>query len=1002
MKLPLPALLLFALTFSRLDAAVTFTALAPFGAVKDGSAPSALVEDTDHNFYGTASSGGVNGDGTVFQMTPSGTLTTLYSFTGGSDGKTPLGALAVGANGVLFGTTTAGGANSAGTFFSISTSGTFTLLHSFDGTTEGIPTTLLKGSDGNFYATTSSSTAGASVDTLLKITPTGTVTILRTFNFGTDGRFVNPSLVQGSDSAIYGTTEAGGTANNGTIFRYGLTTNPGFSILSTLATADDIPTLTTLGPDNLIYGIDGADGQTGTIFKMTIAGARTTFHDFNNDGDSDGFSPRSFLLGSDGNFYGETDDSLNGYGTFFRITPAGALTTLYSFSFSTGFYTNLTQGSDGNFYIDSATAGSAADGAVARMSTSGTFTLLATFMRPSQTPAGLVQAADGNFYGVTEIGGATGGGTFFAVSPSGTMLTLASFNTSTVGGAPMYPPIQDPATGIFYGSDPAGSSASVGAYYHVQVPASLDFANPSDPANQATIVIDTPPSMAKSTPAALTLGTPPTGITYQPFKFGTTTLATPPTFFTVTEGGGDNNWGSIQARTSDGTYHLLYSFDQNGTDAFYPSSPLVYDAAGNLYGTTDRGGAGTSSDGISAGAIFKVTPSISGGASTVTLLHSFDDPAGQYPNTNSLVVASNGLIYGTTSTSGTHQNNGIIYSLSSTGTFTVVHNFNPIITIGGDNSNVDGATPSGGLIQGTDGNLYGTTLGGGANSQGTIYSFNPSTNAVTILYAFTGGADGGQPTGALIQANDGAFYGVTTTGGTYGYGGVFRLAVNQGATAQTITFPTIPNQTATATSYTLNATASSGLAVSYLVSGPVTLGGTNHNVLTFTGSGTVTVTAGQAGNSTYAPATAITRTFTIASSGATTESFDDWETRYSISGSAPGATVEKDSTPNLLKYLCDIDPATPMSATDRAALPVIGQDTTSNPGTTYLTLTYRHYALSTVVPSVQTSANLQSWTTVPADLTKTLSTSGNDSVMEYGVNLNGATRKFIRLQLPSP
>ena len=145
--------------------AVTCTVLANFGATPDGVNPSQLVEGADGNYYGTAQTGGTHGLGTVFQMTPAGTVTTLYSFTGGTDGKTPTGRLALGAGlnaGTLFGTTSAGGANGFGTFFSITTGGTFTLLHAFNGAIEGMnaPAFVVTGNDGKFYATTAGESTG--------------------------------------------------------------------------------------------------------------------------------------------------------------------------------------------------------------------------------------------------------------------------------------------------------------------------------------------------------------------------------------------------------------------------------------------------------------------------------------------------------------------------------------------------------------------------------------------------------------------------------------------------------------------------------------------------------------------------------------------------------------------------------------------------------------------------------------------------------------------------
>ncbi len=135
-------------------AAVTFSVLAKLGAQPNGYTPSILTEGNDGNLYGTTENGGTSGDGTVFQLTPSGTLTTLYSFTGGADGANPMGPLVVGTDGNLYGTTsTDGGTGDGGTFFKITTSGALTTLHAFNGTTEGAaPSQVTVGPDGNFYA----------------------------------------------------------------------------------------------------------------------------------------------------------------------------------------------------------------------------------------------------------------------------------------------------------------------------------------------------------------------------------------------------------------------------------------------------------------------------------------------------------------------------------------------------------------------------------------------------------------------------------------------------------------------------------------------------------------------------------------------------------------------------------------------------------------------------------------------------------------------------------
>ena len=167
--------------------------------------------------------GGTNfGCGTLFKITPSGTLTTLYNFcsqSGCADGQEP-GALVQGNDGNLYGTTSAGG-NSAcsgnggcGTLFKITTTGTLTTLHSFDLTDGGDPAGLIQATDGNFYGMTYSGGASngncttGTCGTVLKVTPAGALTTLHIFGY-TDGANPSAALIQASDGNFYGTTGGG-------------------------------------------------------------------------------------------------------------------------------------------------------------------------------------------------------------------------------------------------------------------------------------------------------------------------------------------------------------------------------------------------------------------------------------------------------------------------------------------------------------------------------------------------------------------------------------------------------------------------------------------------------------------------------------------------------------------------------------------------------------------------------------------------------------------------
>ena len=177
-----------------------------------------LALGTDGNFYGTTYQGGASNDGTVFKITPGGTLTTLHSFAG-SDGLNPYANLTLGTDGNFYGTTFGGGGTgSYGTVFKITPSGTLTTLHSFtisDGA--NLYAGLALGTDGNFYGTTYAGGAGA-VGTVFKITPSGTLTTLHSFAIG-DGAYPIRSSREGTDSNFYGTTAYGGGNSDGTVFK---------------------------------------------------------------------------------------------------------------------------------------------------------------------------------------------------------------------------------------------------------------------------------------------------------------------------------------------------------------------------------------------------------------------------------------------------------------------------------------------------------------------------------------------------------------------------------------------------------------------------------------------------------------------------------------------------------------------------------------------------------------------------------------------------------------
>jgi uncharacterized repeat protein (TIGR03803 family) len=408
-RLSLPAMICIAVLFSAAAAIVApaqsifFTTLVSLGAPlqpmqSEGAQPYAgLVQATDGNFYGTTFAGGasencVGGCGTVYKVTPVGTLRTLYSFCaqrGCPDGYKPYAGLVQATDGNFYGTTFGGGAYGncvgglvgCGTVFKITPAGELTTLHSFDWTDGATPFGgLVQTTDGNLYGTTMNG-GDAGAGTIFKITLGGTLTTLHVFDYS-DGDTPLDALVQATDGNLYGTT------NNGS---------------------------------------GGTQYLLGNVFMMTPGGELTSLYGFcpQGGGDcTDGRNPGAALVqASDGNFYGTTNgggannNCQYGCGTVFEITPEGELTTLHSFNGTDGQppYAGLVQASDGNFYGTTARGGLYGLGSLFKMTPAGALTTLYSFSGAdgNKPDAALLQATDGSFYGTTYYGGTYDGGTVF-------------------------------------------------------------------------------------------------------------------------------------------------------------------------------------------------------------------------------------------------------------------------------------------------------------------------------------------------------------------------------------------------------------------------------------------------------------------------------------------------------------------------------------------------------------------------------------------------------------
>ncbi len=388
------ASLLFCGVAAVSSSAQTFTNLATFVRTNGAYPYGILVQGLDGNLYGTTYAGGrnicSNGCGLVFRITPSGVLTTVHEFVG-TDGANPESGLVLGTNGNFYGTTTGVDAPDCpdSSIYEITPEGTLTTLYSVCDLDHGprIIAPLMQDTvDGNFYGTTFA--GGTNLNkcgyiacgSVFKITPGGTLTTLHSFcnlKNCTDGALPTAGLVQASDRVLYGTTSGCSDEDGGSLYLgFCADAGGGAGTAFSIGTGGAENLLNEFGPtDNayfpiggIILGNDGnfygttkeggypADG--GTIFEMTPQGTITILHSFSSA--IDGSVPLGgLLLATDGNFYGTTSGigykgacRGNNCGSIFQITPEGTLTTLHIFDQTDGMNPTaaLVQGTDGKIY----------------------------------------------------------------------------------------------------------------------------------------------------------------------------------------------------------------------------------------------------------------------------------------------------------------------------------------------------------------------------------------------------------------------------------------------------------------------------------------------------------------------------------------------------------------------------------------------------------------------------------------------------------------------------
>ena len=367
-----------------------------------------------------------------------------------------------------------------------------------------------------------------------------------------------------------------------------------------------------------------------------------------------------------------------------------------------------------------------------------TFTTLISFngTNGANPQANLLQGKDGNFYGTAPNGGANGNGTIFEISPDGSFFTnFYNFSAGSNGAAPVGALILG-ADGNFYGTTFYGGVSNWGAIFRITTNGDytrLGWFSGTNGANPQVALVQAADGSF----------------------YGATTVGGP---YTNTTPAG-TGYGVIFRITTNGALSTPVLFNKtNGANA----AALIRGNDGNFYGATAWGGNTLVPWGV--GTVFRLSPD--GTFTNLYLFSGFND--GGFPYAN-LVQGNDGNFYGAAFSGGEH-NGGDLFRITPEGQFTNLYSFT-----GGS----DGAWPYSALVQGSDGNFYGTTYKYGNYGLGTI--FEVTTNGdLTPLISFSGTSGawlGENPQGALVQGSDGNFYGTTYGGGTYNQGTVFRLSL---------------------------------------------------------------------------------------------------------------------------------------------------------------------------------------------------------------------------------
>ncbi len=708
--------------------------------------------------WGVTSRGGNYGMGVIFKTNSDGTnYSVQHQFYTQFPGANPINGLLIEApNGRLYGMTSKGGINNQGVIFEYNQA-TSTYIKKFDFSTltgSNPWGSLTVGSNGKLYGMTN--TGGSNgVGVLFEFDPSIEV-YTKKLDFASNlGTGPQGNLFSSSNGKLYGMTSFGGNNNLGVLFEYDPLLNIYLKKLDFTSSTVVNPSGSLLEATNgKMYGVSAYGGiyGFGILFEYDpSSGILTKKIDFNKP--IDGGEPNGQLtLAANGKIYGTTKTGgANSYGTLFEFDPSlGIYVKKMDFDFTSGIfpYGNLIQITNGKFYGKTFQGGDFGQGTLFEYdASSGAYIKKIDFTVSNRLSGGsLIQASNGKIYGVTSTGGTSsafsldfaggsGYGTLFEYDPVTQVPVIkVNFSSSTDGSNP-YGGLMIASNGKLYGMTSEGGLNNVGVLFEF---------------NPTTGVYTKLVDLSQSIGAA---------------PYGSLIEASLGKLYGMTSLGGSSNRGTIfEYNFLTSTYTKKFDFNTSTKSRSFGSLNLA--ANGKLYGMNSDADAGN------IGTLFEYD--------YVTSSHNkrldFTTTTAAQP-LGSLIESQNGKLYGMTATGGSNER-GVIFEFDpSTNSYVKKVDFN----------GTNGSRPLGDLIELANGKFYGMTKAGGVNNRGVIFEYDPLTSLCQSKMSFDSNS-GDSPRGGLVQTTNGKLYGMTITGGTSDSGVLFEFDPTSGTYSKKLDF----------------------------------------------------------------------------------------------------------------------------------------------------------------------------------------------------------------------